>query len=441
MTAEIDVNDPHYRRMRLAAMLCEAAELEHSLTCQYLFAGFALKREMTEGLTAAELDKVRGWRSTIMLIARQEMEHLGYVNNVLTALGEAPHLVRPDFPLDPAFYETDIDSKLARFDFETLKRFLLFELPERMDHETLKTMTGYFPGLDFATIKTLGGLYTSIAKLLQLCEAEAKEKGETIFIGPKWAEAMTGGSNIENLRPGVDGQMSIYGMNLKPVLNLEDAIHAIKQVLEEGEGAPEHIEGSHFGRFLEIAAEYDRLLQDNPGFDPSRKVVDTPVSKVGYRGVQQKHGTVIEDPLTNKVSLAFDLAYNSMMLMLFRFFMATDEDEADAKAIEDSVFFPVMTVVIRPLGELLTELPAKPGGDGMAGPGFRFDRRIALLPHRTAAFKIIYANLMALNAALTEVAGQMPNQQLNDRIDFVTQNVWRIAQNFANATGIGGEAQ
>src|ERR1700743_1054500 len=46
-------------REALIFMLCEAAELEHGIMCQYLYAAFSLKQNEGEDLTAAELAKTR----------------------------------------------------------------------------------------------------------------------------------------------------------------------------------------------------------------------------------------------------------------------------------------------------------------------------------------------------------------------------------------------
>ena len=42
-------------REALIYMLCEAAELEHGIMCQYLFAAFSLKQSLDEGLNDDEL--------------------------------------------------------------------------------------------------------------------------------------------------------------------------------------------------------------------------------------------------------------------------------------------------------------------------------------------------------------------------------------------------
>src|SRR5512133_4016284 len=81
-------------REALIYMLCEAAELEHGIMCQYLFAAFTLKQSVDEGLTEEQLGVVDRWRSTILHVAAEEMLHLALVHNVLSAIGPAPHLGR-----------------------------------------------------------------------------------------------------------------------------------------------------------------------------------------------------------------------------------------------------------------------------------------------------------------------------------------------------------
>src|SRR5205823_11516874 len=66
-------------REALIYMLCQAAELEHGIMCQYLYAAFSLKQSEDEGLTAEEADAVQRWRKHISHIATQEMLHMSLV--------------------------------------------------------------------------------------------------------------------------------------------------------------------------------------------------------------------------------------------------------------------------------------------------------------------------------------------------------------------------
>src|SRR5918912_862065 len=88
-------------REALIYMLCQAAELEHGIMCQYLFAAFSLKQRADEGLSLEELDAVTRWRRTIAHVATEEMLHLALVQNVLAAIGSAPHHTRTNKP-EPA---------------------------------------------------------------------------------------------------------------------------------------------------------------------------------------------------------------------------------------------------------------------------------------------------------------------------------------------------
>lgn len=88
-------SDPHLELVRL---LNEAAEIEHDLMVQYLYAATSVKPiyESLIGFPAPESTHVLG-------VAIQEMQHLGAVNRLLIALGSRPVLRRQDFP-----YEIDI---------------------------------------------------------------------------------------------------------------------------------------------------------------------------------------------------------------------------------------------------------------------------------------------------------------------------------------------
>src|SRR3954453_14233356 len=66
-------------REALIYMLCEAAELEHGIMSQYLFAAFSLKQRADEGLTPEQLETVTRWRRTVAHVATDEMLHLALV--------------------------------------------------------------------------------------------------------------------------------------------------------------------------------------------------------------------------------------------------------------------------------------------------------------------------------------------------------------------------
>ncbi len=85
-------------------MLSEAAELEHGIMCCYLYCAFSMKRDVAEGVTEEQLKSIQGWRKTIMEIAVEEMLHMCLACNLLTAVGGAAHLRRPNLPSSPRAY-------------------------------------------------------------------------------------------------------------------------------------------------------------------------------------------------------------------------------------------------------------------------------------------------------------------------------------------------
>jgi Mn-containing catalase len=85
-------------REQLWWLLAEAAQLEHMIMCQYLYAEFSLKDGSGDGLTAGQAEAVGRWRTTLHQIAVEEMLHLALVSNLMTAIGAAPVFGRPNFP-------------------------------------------------------------------------------------------------------------------------------------------------------------------------------------------------------------------------------------------------------------------------------------------------------------------------------------------------------
>src|SRR6516225_667706 len=186
-------------REALIYMLCEAAELEHGIMCQYLFAPFSLKEREDEGLTAEELEAVTRWRKAISHVATEEMLHLALVQNLLSAIGAAPHLARPNLPAPAHHYPAGVNLTLVPFGEEALQHFIFLERPEGMAlegakgidaplHEAVPLMAerDIVPQpQDFATV---GHLYRSIE--LGLAHLAEKFGEENLFIGPPGAQAI-----------------------------------------------------------------------------------------------------------------------------------------------------------------------------------------------------------------------------------------------------------
>jgi hypothetical protein len=160
-------------REQLIHTLTEAAEIEHNLLCSYLYAVFSMKREGEPGLTDVHGEAVERWRKVILKIALEEMAHLACVNNLLIAIGGAPHFHRANFPVAPGYHPADVIVRLTPFDEATLDHFIFLERPEGMQMqdgegfersgaERQVVVEGVTPSAqDYPTV---GALYDSIAK-------------------------------------------------------------------------------------------------------------------------------------------------------------------------------------------------------------------------------------------------------------------------------------
>ena len=61
------------------------------------------------------------------------MLHLALVHNLLSAIGAAPHLARPNLPQPASHYPAGVQLALLPFGEQALRHFMFLERPEGMD--------------------------------------------------------------------------------------------------------------------------------------------------------------------------------------------------------------------------------------------------------------------------------------------------------------------
>ena len=124
----------------------------------------------------------------------------------------------------------------------------------------------------------------------------------------------------------------------------------------------------------------------NRAFDPAR-----PVIAANVRPSERDPGCLlVTDPAAKRVMDLFNVCYEILLLAFQRFFAHTEETDAQLTALADATV-ALMVQVVRPLGELITTLPAGPEYPGRtAGPSFElFYESDYLLPHRDAAWVLL----------------------------------------------------
>src|SRR4051794_38574014 len=120
-------------KTQLITLLHDVAEIEHTAMCQYLTAALTVKRAGEEGMTPALAERARRFQAGVYKVARQEMEHLALINNLLVAIGAAPFLWRPQFPVRYHYFPLNLAFSLRRLDSSALARFICFERPDRWE--------------------------------------------------------------------------------------------------------------------------------------------------------------------------------------------------------------------------------------------------------------------------------------------------------------------
>lgn len=382
-------------REELIFILCEAAELEHMIMLQYLYAAFSLKRGEDEGLSPAQLAACNRWDRAVSHVAAQEMLHLALVNNLLTAVGGAPHFRRPNFPQKASYFPAGVQFDLLPFGERALRHFIYLERPEGMQGEDAPgfDVVGASPVLptgreivpfvqEFATV---GHLYRAIEHgLARLVERYGQE---WVFVGPARAQ--------------ITGDY-FWWPELVAVTDLTSASAAIETIITEGEGARGDWRDAHFGRFLAIFQEYQRLRASDPSFEPARPAVAATVQVP----VDAEPGAEVSDLHTAATLDVFNVAYEILLQVLERFFGHTSETDEQLHVLAD-VAVELMTGVLEPLGSHLTSLPLAPGAPApTAGPSFQlFYTSGYLMPHRRSAWVLLHERMRELGAYWDRTCG------------------------------------
>lgn len=355
-------------RTELVQALNEAAELEHGLLCQYLFAAFSV-RPSTELAIPRQAERVREWKGLLLWVAVEEMAHLGTVCNLQSAIGAPPHFGRPAYPQPSRYYPElmgdtvhFVNFTLEAFTPATLDRFIRFEAPESPPREARLARP------DDLLYRTVGDLYGQIrAAFLAMPESE-------LFIGPP--QSQEGHDWGSFLRLGV-------------VRDRAGAAAAIDSIVLDGEGAAGDRRGSHYDTFLNIREQWQQELADDPSFLPYRDVLSNP--QLPDPRIPAGPRTMTH-PSAVRLGDLFNDVYTTALLMLTRHFSFAPLN-VERRKLERNAIRQLMSGALRPLGDMLTALPARIGKDPYAGPTFEIQSPPVLHPDANVARRAIVSRV------------------------------------------------
>jgi hypothetical protein len=168
--------------------------------------------------------------------------------------------------------------------------------------------------------------------------------------------------------------------------------------------------------------------------------------------------TLLKDPTTVEVARLFNGSYELMLLLLLYLYSDNVKSQKEVAGLMDAAFFPLMTMFVRPLAEVLTEIPAgvtTKGGLTNAGPGFELNGDVLLFPslgdatwqlfqERFDALAAGFDELLANGDPWTELPGQheegFTKSRIWRRLDYMRTNMNRLAADWQAKWGnIGTE--
>lgn len=391
-------------REQLIHLLTEAAEIEHNLLCSYLYAVFSLKREGDEGLTPEQGQAVERWRKVVLSIALEEMAHLASVNNMLLAVGGAPHFDRPNFPVPPGYHPSEIVVRLTPFDEATLDHFIFLERPPTLDipdgdgfeaagAERLEKPGRLTPSSQ--DYETVGALYDAIARGF---EDLAGRLGEATLIDPEGCGQLDG--DLVGL-PDIPG-----------ITNLAAALASIEHIKEEGEGSTGADGDSHFDRFCAIKAEWSRMRESDPDFRPAWPAASNPVMRKPVD--ETARVWIVEPAAAAHVDLA-NAIYGSMIGLLSHCFGGPGSRDEKRLLMLASVELMEASAAA---GSALARLPANPARPGVnGGMTFAVPRNAGPRPTHDKARALFLERAHELRAGAGRVLHGAPAEKGLRRLD------------------------
>ena len=259
----------------LKAHLQTAVEVELSTIPLYLYTYYSINRQPNVSSLPKDIgnslatfaNKAGG---VIMSVAVEEMLHLSLASNILKALGGSPKI----YGKSPASYPTNLLEHKSGFSIglqklskTQLHKFMEVELPAKPDAPAegtqWETLGQFYKYIEDLIKKTTPKNYTNADK--QLVDGKgyyAPNNIDTIY--PKNASE-TGAKNVEY--PNADDSGG-----LKQIKSKEDALEAIKEICEQGEGFtndpthkyddPKHEEESHWYKYKSLHEQIEKFSND-----------------------------------------------------------------------------------------------------------------------------------------------------------------------------------
>jgi hypothetical protein len=347
-------------------LLSMAAEIEHSLMVQYLYAAYSLGGPQ---VPEQHRGNVLEWQQVILGIAKEEMGHLVTVQNVLKILGGPLHLDREDYPWVSAFYPYPFTLEvLSR---KSLAKYVVAESPEVWpdditpgERTTIESLAR--EGSEHPVVR-VGVLYDMMIAVLSdtINIPDTVFRAETYPFQASWDDW---GRGYADGKRGSTPKSSPNVLVMRASSRTQ-AIAALQAVAAQGEAVStaQATEDSHFRRFLKVYREFSNVN----GWSPTLPVPKDPrTDGLGTDGA----GTSIENPEASAWAGLFNLRYRMLLAYLAHAFQLSDDPAQNAAPgrrgqVVNRIFAEMYN--LKAIAGLLIQLPLASDPARRAGPPFQ----------------------------------------------------------------------
>lgn len=375
-------------------LLHTAAEIEHALLAQYLYAAYSLK---SSDEVPDHAEEVTRWRDTLLNIAKEEMGHLMTVQNLLLLLGAPLNFEREDAPFRFGLYPFPF--RLEPLGKESLAKYVLAEKPvdpanQLLTKKQVKELRTRAKLGGVAVVNRVGALYAKVLMLFSESNDAnlATLRGMLPGLEAEFDKRLGPDDLLPADSPGLllqapTDEWSRNSDDLKvfvpPVKDRAQARAALLQIMEQGEagsGTPEG-EISHFQRFWKLYQEFpDR--SEKKAWTATRRVAVNPNTLLNPP-TSKKSGN-ITNLLTRAWAELFNLRYRLVLDVLAHYLQVTPVEAPQfvqkrgflgGKAITEMFWLTALA------DKLTTMDRGAASRTGKAGPPFELPDSMAL-PHR-----------------------------------------------------------
>jgi hypothetical protein len=364
-------------------LLHTAAEIEHALLVQYLYAAYSLA---DDGFTGSAVPPdagtlARRWQQTVTGIAREEMAHLLTVQNLLRFIGGPLNFDREDFPFLAFLYPFPF--KLEPLTKTSLAKYVAAEMPAEpaqppgIIREIIERATGAAGGMP---VNRVGMLYATLTSIF----------GDDTKLADSDLRANTAAQQASQDDWHASGASPLI---VRAVGSRHDAVEALQDIGAQGEGwtnppADAPPPPSHFDRFLRIYTAFPE--PGAPGgsvtWVPTRPVPTSPNTLPHQNEDAAVERGRITHPTTRLWAHLFNVRYRMLLTDLAHaLHLSGPPGQPGSRTSRGHLrdwAFTEMQSGIRGIAKTLTTLPLKqtpdPADPAHAGPPFELPYTLAL---------------------------------------------------------------